>query len=267
MPQKKITNSSMGITSPYNTKFYNRRASWRADYDVIAEWVGKNIPGKLFGDIGCGNGYMLARLESLGKKIWGVDAAEDVEQFVDMKIRNLIRKADVSHAQKLPISDVVICTDLADRVDMKSADTLIKNIVNTNADTIIFTASQPGQAGIHHLNLQTKDYWLDKFDKHKYCLDAVLTKKFQIELTKKIKNLTWYPEDIMILQKYDSQRMAHAYTVAGIVVEDLRLEVEDLKNKNTKLTDELWAVTQQLNAIQGSIRWTATSKLIRFIKR
>lgn len=254
----------MNNPTPYNDRFFKHRALWRADYDAISKWLAINIEGESFGDIGCGNGYMIASLDSLDKTVWGVDASE---KYVDKKVRKHVKKADLTQAQTFDKSDVVLCFDVADRINKKFVDTLMKNIVSTSADTIVFTASKPGKAGVHHLNLEPKDYWLNRFSKYRYYLDGILTQKFKNDLAKKIKNPVWYLEDIMILQKCDTQRMARAYAMAGKVAEELSSEVDELKVENIKLKDELWATSQKLNSILGSARWKASSKLARLIKR
>lgn len=255
------------IPQTYNQDFFKKRQDWRADYEAIANWVAKNVAGTLIGDIGCGNGYMIARLNTLGKKVWGVDAAENLDQVVDKAARKYVTKADLTQDQKFTKSDAILCFDVADRIDKKYADTLVKNIVSANPKIILFTASKPGQAGIHHINLQPREYWLEKFAKYGYYLDAVLNEAFKADLQGKVKNPVWYLEDSMILKKYDQQEMIQAFAEAGAVVEELTADVAFFKNKNRKLRDDLWVVNQRLNGIIGSARWKASSKLIRLIKK
>lgn len=267
VPQQYHDRKAGSLLEYYNTAFYEKRQAWKGDYEAISDWINKNIDGESFGDIGCGNGIMIAHLDKLGKKVWGVDAAENFERFVDKNIRKNVKNVDITKAHKLGQCDVVLCFETAERIDKKYADVLLDNIVSTSANTIVFTAAEPGEAGIYHVNLQPKKYWLDKFAKHGYCLDVAQTEKFRASLAKKIKGPVWYLSDIMILQKCDNERIAKAYAAAGKFIEGLVLEVEDLKAQNEKLKHDHWLTAQELHRILNSTRWKVSSRFVRIIKR
>jgi len=247
-----------------------KRMAWRSDYNAIAKWIDKNIDGGSYGDIGCGNGHMIAYLHGLGKKVWGVDAVEGFEQYVDKEVRQYVKRADLTKLHGLEKCDIALCFEVAERIEEKYADLLIENIASTGASTILFTAAQPEKAGIVHINLQPRKYWLDKFSKFRYCLDAVLTEKFKDNLAKNIKNPIWYLDDIMILQKCDNGKTVRAYEQAYNYIEDIKMKVEDLtlKNKMLKHMEQAyWSQNQHLNSILSSRRWIASTKLMRLIKK
>lgn len=267
MSRKQTTSPTDINLEVYNDTFFKQRAAWRSDYIAIAKWINKNIEGTSFGDIGCGNGIIIESLLSSGKTVWGVDGAQNSKQFVDKKVRKHFQSSDLTNPHNFPPTDVVLCFEVAERINKKYADTLIKSIASTGAGTVIFTAGQPGEAGIHHVNLQPHQYWINKFAQEGYCLDPAVTEHFRHNLSKSIKNLTWYLDDIMIFQKCDDPRIANSFARAGEAVKELKYELEDLSIRHEKLKEETWIVGQALEKIVNSKRWNALQRFMRYIGR
>lgn len=268
MPRKKDTASTIDNNlKVYDDTFFKQRAAWRSDYIAIAKWINKNIEGKSFGDIGCGNSIVIESLLDSGKIVWGVDGAQNFKQFADKKVRKHLQAADLTNPQDFPPTDVVLCFETAERINKKYADTLIKSITSTSAGTIIFTAGQPGEAGIHHVNLQPHRYWINKFAQAGYCLDPALTEHFKRSLSKNIKNLVWYLDDIMIFQKCDDPRIANSFARASEAINGLNHDLEDLSIRHEKLKEETWIVGQALEKIVNSKRWSALQRFMRYIGR
>lgn len=251
----------------YDDNFYQQHEQWRGDYAAVSKWIYKNIPAKLFGDVGCGNGYMISNLHKYNKKVWGVDAAKKFEEYVDKPVRKFVKTVDLTKDVGLDKCDAALCFEVAEHIDKKYADTLVKNIVSTKASTILFTAARPGQEGTHHINLQPKEYWLKKFSGYGYCLDSALTDKFKNELVKDIKTTTWYLENILILQKCDDVKLKKAFANSEEVITHLKVRLEDLENKNIKLNKDFEEVRVELIKIKNSKRWQLSSNLIRLIKK
>lgn len=267
MAYKNSTNSKKVVPNPYNKEFFKRRASWVKDYSAIASWLQKNVTGQTFGDVGCGNAILIEHLAKNGKKVWGIDSASKSDLLAGNSVKDLIKISDITETQKLAASDVTLCFELGERIDKKHADTLVQNLASSNATTIIFTAGAPGEAGVHHINLQPKKYWLEKFAKHDYHLDGALSRKFTRDLKDRLTNATWFLQDIMVFQKCSDSRMIEIMAQSNELIQELAAEIEDLKLVNKKMKHEYWMTAQQLNGILGSTRWKATSKLLRVVRK
>ncbi len=67
----------------YNDQFYKMHFNWKDDYFEISKWISNNIKGKIFGDIGCGNAYLIENLYTLyNKNIWGIDGSKYFRKYV-----------------------------------------------------------------------------------------------------------------------------------------------------------------------------------------
>lgn len=186
----------------YDKAYYERQKHMRGDYFQVARWMNDNIPGEIFGDVGCGEAYLISDLHNkFGKRVWGVDGSPDFDKFVDPKITDMVQNVDLTKKHTLSESDTTISMEVGEHLPERSADTLVDNIVSTKAKTILFTAAPPGQNGTNHINLQPPEYWQEKFEHRGYILDERLTKKFKRDLNSKLKHAWWYINNVIILQK------------------------------------------------------------------
>lgn len=186
----------------YDKDYYGRQAHMREDYHVLAAWISKNIKGNTFGDIGCGEGYLITDLyNDFNKDVWGVDGSPAFQEFINPGIKNKIKKVDLTKRLTLETAEVAISMEVGEHLPEKSANTFVNNIVSTKAKTVLFTAAPPGQEGTNHINLQLPVYWEEKFQERGYRLNQRLTAKFKDELKDELKHAWWYVNNVIILER------------------------------------------------------------------
>ena len=186
----------------YDEAYYKRQSHMRSDYLTVAKWINKNIQGKVFGDVGCGEGYLIEDLyKKFGKEVWGVDGSPAFESFVDKKIKDRIHKIDLTKKNKLNKADVAISMEVGEHLPNNKSDKYVDTIVSTQAKIIIFTAAPPGQDGTNHINLQPYSFWEEKFKQRNYKLNSAKTEKFKKDLKDEMKYAWWYVNNIMIFEK------------------------------------------------------------------
>ncbi len=122
----------------------------------ILNWIYK--PKSVL-DIGSATGLYLKPYLDIGIKVTGVDFSISAVSAEVLKIpRKMIKTADIT---KTPIgvkADLTLCIEVMEHIDAEHAEISIHNIAKTT-DTIFFTAAQPGQGGVGHINCQPKEYW------------------------------------------------------------------------------------------------------------
>lgn len=186
----------------YDKDYYKRQSHMRDDYFKVAEWISKNLEGEVFGDIGCGEGYLIEDLhKKFGKEVWGVDGSPAFKDFVDEKIKKKIGKIDLTKKNNLALADVAISMEVGEHLPNKKSDIYIDTIASTRAKIILFTAAPPGQGGTNHINLQPPVFWEEKFKQRGYLLDSRLSNKFKKDLRTELKHAWWYVNNIQILKK------------------------------------------------------------------
>ena len=118
-------------------------------------------------DVGAGSGAFAVEAKRMGREV----VACEYSRFG----RRLARKKGVDvHAFDLhkPISsnlqggfDLAYCFEVAEHLPPALGDRLVAFICE-HAKRVVFTAAQPGQRGVGHINEQPREYWIERFKQH-----------------------------------------------------------------------------------------------------
>ena len=200
LKKKALKKGKSDIEAVYNKDFFQE------NIDVSTEGARKCIdilykefkPKKVI-DFGCGPGIFIKEFEKKGVKVLGIDgslAAKDNAVIDKDKILIKDLRTEVSIKGKF---DLTMCFEVAEHIDNKFSETLVKNITK-NSKTVLFTAAKKGQGGTDHINEQDNEFWIDLFKKKGFEFQEELTKKLKKEMWEQ-KILWWIPENLMIFKK------------------------------------------------------------------
>jgi hypothetical protein len=67
--------------------------------------------------------------------------------------------------------------EVAEHLSEAASDLLVENLARA-ADVVVFSAAIPGQGGTDHRNEQPPGYWVTKFQRHGFCVDATFRFNF-----------------------------------------------------------------------------------------
>jgi len=117
-------------------------------------------------DVGCGSGAFAAEFNRQGLRAIGLEhSRHGVElarrQGVDCRHFDVARPAA---EQIREIVDLVYSFEVAEHVPASLADSFVQ-FTTCLGPLVIFTAAQPGQGGIGHINEQPLNYWMAKFER------------------------------------------------------------------------------------------------------
>lgn len=142
----------------------------------IVPEVLKFINPKSVVDIGCGLGNFLHVFKQNGvEEILGVNGSW-VEKELLFKYINPdeFLEWDLEKDIKLDKKyDLAVNLEVAEHLDEKAADTIVKTLVNAG-EVILFSAAIPFQGGQKHINEQPLSYWEEKFSKHGYVVHDII---------------------------------------------------------------------------------------------
>jgi len=176
----------------------------KIDYDVVwneekpmadrlAVWVADKINPTKVVDIGCGPGITVYALREKSIDAIGYDVDERVIGKEFLNQQSLFEVNDPA--------DLVVCLEVAEHIKEKLADNVVDSIIRNikKPGKLIWTAAQPGQGGVGHINCQYKEYWSDKF------LAKGMVRDFELEndLYQYMKSgycLGWFLNNIMIFR-------------------------------------------------------------------
>jgi glycosyltransferase involved in cell wall biosynthesis/2-polyprenyl-3-methyl-5-hydroxy-6-metoxy-1,4-benzoquinol methylase len=162
--------------------------------DRVAEWIAKNIkPNKVL-DIGSGPGMYVKSLIDQGVDAHGIDIDERVEG------KDYLSKESIFDTKRT--ADTVICFEVLEHIDPTFADQEVDAIYNAiePGGTLVFTAAQPGQGGVGHINCRKKSYWLKKFVAKGLIYHPGLTEDL-INFERQGIHMGWFVNNVMVFKK------------------------------------------------------------------
>lgn len=129
---------------------------WMAEEkEALANKVAAWIEGKTHGtvvDVGCGPGHFVKALNQEGVLATGYD--------IDVRgtVRN-VAYGDLTNGTINEWANVVLCLEVLEHISPEQTMNALENLGRLPKDILIFSAGQPGQGGIGHVNLRTKHEW------------------------------------------------------------------------------------------------------------
>lgn len=121
-------------------------------------------------DVGCGPGIYVRALREAGIAADGVDIDDrcpyDVCDVFSDEFRNKYMNGNYTLCMSLEVAEHLVPS---------KADEFVARLVAV-APVVLFSAAQPGQGGVGHINCQSKSYWSSKFAEHNYEYNEAATR-------------------------------------------------------------------------------------------
>jgi SAM-dependent methyltransferase len=145
-------------------------------------------------DVGCGVGTWLAAAESLG--IADVFGLEGPWLAIDRLVisRERFRHWNLEQPIRLPREfDLAISLEVAEHLRPESADQFVDTLVRL-APVVLFSAAIPWQRGVHHVNEQWPDYWVERFERQGY----LLADPIRSMVWRDVRVRPWYAQNVLV---------------------------------------------------------------------
>lgn len=124
----------------------------------LASWIHTYIKPQKVLDIGCGGtATYVEAMRSKGINAKGYDPNPMVRES------DYVRQ--VSMFELNEVSDLVICLEVAEHIHFIQSDEIVSKLCSflEKGGSLIFSAAQPGQGGVGHINCQYPSFWEEKF--------------------------------------------------------------------------------------------------------
>jgi glycosyltransferase involved in cell wall biosynthesis/SAM-dependent methyltransferase len=160
----------------------------------IASWIKDVIKPKNVLDIGSGPGMYVDELIKVGVDAHGIDIDDRVEG------KDYLSKESIFDTKRT--ADTVICFEVLEHIDPIFADQEVDALYNAveSGGTLIFTAAQPGQGGVGHINCRPRSYWYDKLVARGLVYDRDLSQAL-IDYELKGIHMGWFVNNVMVFKK------------------------------------------------------------------
>lgn len=184
----------------YNDSYFAAEEAWtepsaRAVVDIIL----KAFPVRSVADVGCGSAVYLRFFKEAGVEIKGYEGSPAAIQRAHVD-KSFIEQCDLT--QPLAPSrryELVICFEVAEHLPFEASETMARNVASLS-DHILFSAAQPGQGGVDHINEQPCSFWQQHFEALGYRLDENATAHLRAEFGKQ-GSVWWLEKNLIVLIK------------------------------------------------------------------
>ena len=143
-------------------------------------------------DIGCGPGHFVESMIDLGINAYGIDIDERIGD------KPYLFRQDILSTKF--VADVAICLEVVEHIHEDHADEIVNKISTMFTDTLIFTAAQPGQGGVGHINCQYPKYWDNKFQSNGLKRNKLMEDMLRL-YCKQGRYMGWFYNNLLVYTK------------------------------------------------------------------
>lgn len=191
-----------GVLAPediYSEDYYKKRERdpWRSDSRNVSKSLSERYNPNSVIDFGCAIGNHLEIFHEDGVFVHGIEGNSKAFNHAVVPL-NCLEQHDLREPYYTDRTyDLVLCFEVAEHLPEAAADRLVKTLAEAG-ETVVMTAAPPNQNGTHHINLQPREYWIEKFRRQgmRYDKKAVdhLRALMNIEMT------VWIPKNLLVFE-------------------------------------------------------------------
>jgi len=172
----KFTNSLQVIFEPHHLGGYIAGGDPEAWYPELWDWITNILRVTSVIDIGCGEGHSTKYFKEKGCKVLGVEGSKIA--IKNSPVKKLLIRHDYTEGPFYPDNeyDLAWSCEFVEHVEEK----YLYNFLETfKASKYAFITHDllGGETGYHHVNCQSKEYWIEKFSEIGFKFDEKLTRK------------------------------------------------------------------------------------------
>jgi len=126
-------------------------------------------------DVGCAEGHCIRFFSEYGCAVKGVDGSRLAKKHSRLPECHDVHDFTEGAYAAAGAWDMVWCCEFVEHVEEKYARHFLEAFKLARR-YILLTHARPGEPGWHHVNCQTREYWIDKLDQIDFRFSALLTK-------------------------------------------------------------------------------------------
>lgn len=144
-------------------------------------------------DLGCGlGGYLKYFLNTGAGEVFGIDGfPSNPAIMVPSSYRQGDLGGDIDLGRRF---DLVMCMEVIEHIDGSKEDVLLNTITRHATERIVFSAAEPGQPGLGHINCKPIGHWLEKLRRLGWVPDL-----FDTLALRSLATFSWFRRNTVVL--------------------------------------------------------------------
>jgi len=179
--------------------------------------------------VGCGHGLSVEALRASGlPQTYCIEGSESAEQMWPKNYRDFYVIQDLTKVNKEEFQNlfpnkkfqIVLSFEVAEHLEEQFSSTFIEYLTVHEPKLIFFTAATPLQdfgQNPSHVNENTFEYWIDKFQQNNYIVDwpKTIYTRHMITIQKSFHHVWWYGKNMLIFaplstrERMEKQLLGH----------------------------------------------------------
>jgi SAM-dependent methyltransferase len=162
----------------YTYDFYKSEIEFsRSAAQIIVPLVMDIVHPESVVDVGCGLGVWLSIFKQNGvRDILGIDGGKISKEDLKIPPESFVH-SDLEHPLKIDrVFDLVVSLEVAEHISPENASVFVDSLTSLGS-IILFAAAIPFQGGVHHVNEQWPEYWIELFNKKGFLAIDCLRRK------------------------------------------------------------------------------------------
>lgn len=144
-------------------------------------------------DFGCGQGFYLAELASVGFDCLGVEGFA-LNNFLHDKIQI----HDLSKPLLMSRPGTVLSFETGEHIIPEGEQTFLNTLTNNSSGIVVMSWATPGQPGIGHINCKSHEYIISQMEKRNFTLHEPNTELIRNNVDK---NCDWLERNLLVFTK------------------------------------------------------------------
>ncbi len=152
---------------------YGQGPEWAALARSFADNISAKFAPRTLLDAGCALGLLIGEFRQRGVQAWGIDISRYAEEHRVKAARPFCVAGSLSDEWPAAIArhyDVITCIEVLEHMAAGEGDRAIAQMCS-HADTIIFSSTPDDTLEPTHINVQSKEYWVEKFAAYGFRVD------------------------------------------------------------------------------------------------
>ena len=191
----------------YNEGYFAAEEEWTepSAQEVVKIIIDALHPASVV-DVGCGSAVYLRFFKQAGLDIHGYDGSPAALRRAQVEQHHLQHYDLTKPLRADRTFDLAICFEVAEHLPHAASPVLVKSLIGL-APCVLFSAAQPGQGGVDHINEKPCEFWVEQFHAAGCRKDEAMTAQLRVAMGRQ-GSVWWLEKNLMVFRQTTATTIA-----------------------------------------------------------